>query len=91
MTGEVRTIQSIGVLLYGIKIQLHVYEDTFLHHYVNCRGFKSIINPIGVTHYHSEATMIELKREKEKAKLAIYAAINYDIVEYETSNYLSIV
>jgi glycosyltransferase involved in cell wall biosynthesis len=72
--------------LEGIKIppELHVYEDAYLHFYVKCRGWKSIINPIGVTHYHPASTYINLKSEKEKSRIAIQHAIKYGICEYET-------
>ena len=32
---------------------LHVYEDAWLHHYVNCKGWKSAINEVGVIHIGS--------------------------------------
>ncbi|BDR91651.1 glycosyltransferase [Vulcanisaeta souniana] len=32
---------------------LHVYEDAWLHHYVNCKGWKSAINEIGIIHLNS--------------------------------------
>jgi len=68
----------------GVMIppELHVYEDAYLHHYVVRRGWKSVINPVGVTHYHPTATT-DLKAEMEKAKLAIHAALKYGICEYE--------
>jgi cellulose synthase/poly-beta-1,6-N-acetylglucosamine synthase-like glycosyltransferase len=68
----------------GIMIppELHVYEDAYLHHYVVRRGWKSVINPVGVTHYHPVPTLT-LREEKEKAKLAIYVALKYGICEYE--------
>lgn len=34
-----------------IPWDFHVYEDTWLHHYVNCRGWDSLINPIGAVHF----------------------------------------
>jgi hypothetical protein len=70
--------------LEGIKIppELHVYEDAYLHFYVICRGFKYLVNPIGVTHYHPEMG-IDLKKEMEKSKIAIQIAVRYGIVEYE--------
>jgi hypothetical protein len=68
----------------GVRIppELHVYEDAFLHFYVMCGGWRYVINPVGVTHYHSELG-VDLRREMEKAKLAIHIALNYGIVEYE--------
>lgn len=32
---------------------LHVYEDAWLHHYVNCKGWKSAVNEVGVIHIGS--------------------------------------
>jgi glycosyltransferase involved in cell wall biosynthesis len=67
----------------GVRIppELHVYEDAYLHHYVRCRGWKYVINPVGVTHYHPEL-LVDLKEEMEKARLAIRVALRYGIVEY---------
>lgn len=66
----------------GVRIppELHVYEDAWLHHWVRCHGWKSVINPVGVAHYHP---MPSLKAEKEKLELAIRAALKYGICEYE--------
>lgn len=36
-----------------IPYWLHVYEDAWLHHYVNCNGWKSAINEIGIIHLNS--------------------------------------
>ena len=36
-----------------IPYWLHVYEDTWLHYYVNCRGWKSAINEVGIIHIGS--------------------------------------
>jgi len=69
----------------GIRIppELHVYEDAFIHFYVKCAGWKTVINPVGVMHYHPMYLHTDLKREKEKLKLAIMAAVKYGICEYE--------
>jgi glycosyltransferase involved in cell wall biosynthesis len=74
----------------GIKIppELHIYEDAYLHFYVACSGYKSIVNPVGVTHYHPAYTLTDLKREKEKARLAIEASLKYGICEYEDAKTL---
>ena len=32
---------------------LHVYEDAWLHHYVNCKGWKSAIIEVGIIHLSS--------------------------------------
>jgi glycosyltransferase involved in cell wall biosynthesis len=74
----------------GVRIppELHVYEDAYLHFYVKCRGWKYVINPVGVTHYHPELE-VDLGREMEKARLAIYTAVKYGIVEYEHAKVLS--
>ena len=74
----------------GIKIppELHVYEDAYLHFYVTCRGYESIINPVGVTHYHPAYALTDLKCEKEKVKLAIEVALKYGICEYEEARIL---
>jgi glycosyltransferase involved in cell wall biosynthesis len=67
----------------GVKIppELNVYEDAYLHFHVRCRGFRSVVNPVGVTHYHP--TEVNMRAELEKAKLAIQVALRYGIVEYE--------
>ena len=65
-----------------IPPELHVYEDAYLHFYVKCRGWKYVINPVGVTHYHPELE-VDLKKEMEKARMAIYTAVRYGIAEYE--------
>jgi len=77
--------------LDGIKIppELHVYEDAYIHFYVSCRGWISIINPIGVTHYHPASTYTDLKHEKEKAKIAIEIALKYGICEYENAKVIN--
>ena len=36
-----------------IPYWLHVYEDAWLHHYVNCKGWKIAINEIGIVHLNS--------------------------------------
>jgi len=74
----------------GIRIppELHVYEDAFLHFYVKCGGWKSVINPVGVMHYHPMYLYTDLRREKEFLKLAIHAATKYGICEYENARLL---
>jgi hypothetical protein len=74
----------------GVRIppELHVYEDAYLHFYVKCRGWKYVINPVGVTHYHPELE-VDLGREMEKARLAIYTAVRYGTVEYENAKIMS--
>jgi len=75
--------------LEGVRIppELHVYEDAYLHHYVRCRGWESVVNPVGVLHYHPMGRT-DVAREKEKMKVAIAAAVRYGIVEYETAKAL---
>ncbi|MCI4408414.1 MAG: glycosyltransferase [Thermofilum sp.] len=70
----------------GIKIppELHVYEDAYLHFYVKCRGWKYVVNPVGVTHYHPMDTTTNIEEEKKKLKIAIESALKYGICEYET-------
>jgi glycosyltransferase involved in cell wall biosynthesis len=74
----------------GVRIppELHVYEDAYLHFYVKCRGWRYAINPVGVTHYHPELE-VDLEKEMEKARLAIYTAVRYGIVEYENAKIMS--
>jgi len=71
----------------GIRIppELHIYEDAYLHFYVKCRGWKYVINPVGVTHYNPIDLRIDLRRDMAKARLAIYTAVRYGIVEYENA------
>jgi len=64
-----------------IPWELHVYEDAWLHHYVRCRGWESVINPVGVTHYSPFRT--DLKTQKKQLELAIHVAFKYGIVEYD--------
>jgi len=66
-----------------IPWELHVYEDAWLHHWVRCHGWESVINPVGITHYSPFRT--DLKTQKKQLELAIYVAFRYGIVEYETS------
>ncbi len=68
----------------GIRIppELHIYEDAYLHFYVKCRGWKYVVNPVGVTHYHP-VLGVDLRREMEEAKLAIQVALKYGIVDFE--------
>ena len=69
----------------GVKIppELHIYEDAYLHFYVTCRGWESVINPIGIIHYHPVSVFTDLRYEKEKARIAIENALKYGICEYE--------
>jgi glycosyltransferase involved in cell wall biosynthesis len=69
--------------LDGVKIppELHAYEDAWLHFWVKCHGWKYVVNPVGVTHFHSAG--ISLKAEKEKLKIAIESALKYGISEYK--------
>jgi hypothetical protein len=66
-----------------IPWELHVYEDAWLHHYVRCHGWESVINPVGVTHYSPFRT--DLKAERRQLELAIQAAFKYGIAEYNPS------
>jgi len=68
----------------GVKIppELHVYEDAYLHHFVRCHGWETVINPIGVTHYHP-ITETNLRAEMERARTTICLALKYGIIEYE--------
>jgi len=69
----------------GVRIppELHVYEDAFLHFYVTCHGWESVVNPVGVTHYHPMYAYTNIRQEREKAEVAIKAALHYGICEYE--------
>jgi len=69
----------------GVKIppELHVYEDAYLHFWVKCAGWKSVINPIGVLHYHPTDPHMNISSEKEMLPLIRHVAINYGICEYE--------
>ncbi len=60
---------------------MHVYEDAWLHHWVRCHSWESVINPIGVTHYSPFRT--DLKTQKRQLELAIHVAFKYGIVEYD--------
>jgi len=64
-----------------IPWELHVYEDAWLHHWVRCKGWESVINPVGVTHYSPFRT--DLKTQKRQLELAIHVAFKYGIVEYD--------
>jgi len=64
-----------------IPWELHVYEDAWLHHWVRCHGWESVINPIGVTHYSPFRT--DLKTQKRQLELAIHVAFKYGIAEYD--------
>jgi len=68
----------------GVKIppELHVYEDAYLHHFVKCHGWETVINPIGVTHYQPSART-DLKVEKERLRIIIQSALKYGIIEPE--------
>ena len=74
-----------------IPWELHVYEDAWLHHWVVCHGWESVINPVGVTHYSPFRT--DLKTQKRQLELAIHVAFKYGIVEYDVfgSVYASII
>lgn len=61
-----------------IPPELHVYEDAWLHHYVACRGWKSVVNPVGVLHFHHKDDDL-----KSSILIALDAAVKYGIVEYE--------
>jgi len=65
----------------GISIppELHVYEDAYLHFYVKCRGWESVVNPVGIIHYHP----VNVREEKERMKIAIQVAVKYGIIEYD--------
>ncbi len=68
----------------GVRIppELHVYEDAYLHYYVTCGGWVSLVNPVGVIHYHPISMYADLRKEKEKASAAIRTALSYGICEY---------
>jgi len=74
----------------GVRIppELHVYEDAYLHFYVKCRGWEYFVNPVGVAHYHPELE-VDLRREMEKMRIAIYTAVRYGIAEYEHAKIMS--
>jgi len=65
-----------------IPPELHVYEDAWLHHFVRCRGWNYVVNPVGVRHY--SPWRIDMKKEMERLRLGIRVAVRYGIVEYET-------
>ena len=69
----------------GVKIppELHVYEDAYLHFWVKCAGWKSVVNPIGVLHYHQTDPYTDISRGKGRLRLMRHVAINYGICEYE--------
>lgn len=66
----------------GVKIPpwLHLYEDAWLHHYVFCRGWKSVINPVGVLHHHVDDPA---DFNKERWLFAIKVAVKYGITEFD--------
>ena len=64
-----------------IPWELHVYEDAWLHHWVRCKGWESVVNPVGVTHYSPFRT--DLKAQKRQLELAIHVAFKYGIAEYD--------
>ena len=68
----------------GISIppELHVYEDAYLHFYVKCRGWESVVNPVGIIHYHPTKET-NVQEEKERMKIAIQVAVKYGIIEYD--------
>jgi len=66
-----------------IPWELHVYEDAWLHHWVRCLGWESVINPVGVTHYSPFRT--DIKAERKQLELAIQVAFKYGIAEYDPS------
>jgi len=70
--------------LDGVKIppELHVYEDAWLHFWVKCRGWRYVVNPVGVTHFHPTPPFADLRREIEKLSLAIAVANSFGITEY---------
>ncbi|MCY0891865.1 MAG: glycosyltransferase family 2 protein [Pyrobaculum arsenaticum] len=65
----------------GVRIppELHIYEDAWLHHYVRCSGWKSVINPIGVSHFSITGDSFD----KERWLFAIRTALKYGISELE--------
>ena len=69
----------------GVRIppELHIYEDAYLHYWVKCNKWKSVVNPVGAIHYHPAETFTDIKREKERMKLAIHVATKYGICEYD--------
>jgi len=69
----------------GVNIppELHVYEDAYLHFYVKCRGWESVVNPVGIIHYHPTKET-NVQEEKERMKIAIQVAVKYGIIEYDT-------
>jgi len=70
--------------LDGVKIppELHVYEDAWLHFWVKCHGWRYVVNPVGVTHFHPMSPFADMRREMEKLRLAIAVANRYGITEY---------
>ncbi|MEM0495103.1 MAG: glycosyltransferase family A protein [Thermofilum sp.] len=65
----------------GVRIppELHVLEDAWLHHYVRCRGYRYVVNPVGVTHLHPPEPLT-FSREKQQIKQALKVALKYGIV-----------
>ena len=77
------TIYRRGAIA-GAKIppELHVYEDAFLHHWVVCGGWESVINPVGVIHYRLVGALD--KSSKELMSQAIRKALALGIREYDS-------
>jgi hypothetical protein len=63
-----------------IPPELHWYEDSWLHHYVRCRGWDSIINPVGVDHYGE--LNHPLKWTLNYLQSALDITFKYGITEY---------
>ena len=82
--GEHDTVHPRAVLkevrdAYGrIPPELHVYEDAWLFWATKCLGYADLIIRTGVTHYNPWR---DLRRERERWRYAIQAAILYGISE----------
>jgi glycosyltransferase involved in cell wall biosynthesis len=66
----------------GVEIppELHWYEDSWLHHYVICGGWDSVINPVGVDHYGRIPR--SLKWTLNYLRDALDITFKYGITEY---------
>jgi glycosyltransferase involved in cell wall biosynthesis len=76
-----------GKALEGIRIppELHIYEDAWIHRYIQCRGWETRIVKLGVTHY-PVGTSYKLRELRERWGQAVEVAVRYGIIEYPISS-----